>query len=226
MSSRKKKQRPAGKKPKGRRNRSNGVVTTMAKHVEPKYLDTLSLANSIGAGATLFPLSLVPQGDSQSTRVGDFIQPLRLLFNYSLYCVNSDIVTTVRLIFFTWTPDTALVIPTVANILQAPSSANVLSHFNFQTQDNFHILWDRQFQASGIPAAPTVNSNFGATGMSVPLRGKREIEFTPANTTGTNQMYLLALSDSSLTPFPILNFAARLYYEDTIKLGRPATMVK
>jgi len=74
----------------------------LMKLIEPKYFDTLSLANSIGSGGTIFGLSLIPQGATQSERVGDFAQPLRLILNYSLYVVNSDIVTTVRLIFFRW----------------------------------------------------------------------------------------------------------------------------
>lgn len=198
----------------------------MANHVEPKYLDLTSIANSIGAGGTLFLLSAVTQGDTQSSRVGDFIQPLRLLFNYTLYTVNSDIVTTVRMIFFRWIPATSLVVPLIANVLENPSAANVLAHYNFQTQDNYRVLWDRQFQCSGIVAAPTVNSNFGATGMVVPLKRRSEIEFSLGTTLASNHIYLLVLSDSALTPFPILNFVSRLYFEDTIKLGAPAMMVK
>jgi len=194
--------------------------------VEPKYLDVLSVASNIGSGSTLFALSLVPSGDQQSQPVGDFIQPLRLMFNFSLYTVNSDIVTTVRLIFFRWIPSTVLIAPVVASILEAPSAANVLSHFNFQLQDNYKILQERQFQASGITVAPTVASNFGSTGFRVPLSDNPEIEFTQTATTGSNHLYLLAISDSAVTPFPILNFSTRLYYEDTIKAGSPSSMVK
>jgi len=184
--------------------------------IEPKYLDTLSLANSIGSGATIFGLSIIPQGDTQSTRVGDFAQPLRLIFNYSLYTVNSDIVTTVRLIFFRWHVHSAFGAPNVVNLLEAPGSSNVLSHINFQYQNDFDILWDRQYQASGITTAPTVNSNFGATGLEIPLGAHHEIEFALGATTGTDNLYLLAISDSALTPFPILNFSTRLYFEDTV----------
>lgn len=216
-------------KPKhSRKNRKETTKLTrnLVSHVEPKYLDVLSVASNIGSGSSLFALSLVPSGDQQSQRVSDFIQPLRLLFNFSLYTVNSDIVTTVRLIFFRWIPSTALIAPVVASILEAPSAANVLSHFNFQLQDNYKILLERQFQASGITVAPTVNSNFGATGFGISLKDNPEIEFTLTATTGSNHLYLLAISDSAVTPFPILNFSTRLYYEDTIKLSGPNSMVR
>jgi len=192
---------------------------------EVKYFDLLSLANSIGAGATLFPLSIVPQGSAQSTRVGDFIRTRRLVFNYSLYTVNSDIVTTVRLIFFRWHPSTALAFPVVANILESPVSSNVLSHYNFQLQEDYTVLWERQYNVAGTTTAPTVTSSIGATGQSVPLKGNNNIDFSLASTMGSNLIYLLAISDSSLTPFPLLNFSTRLYYEDTVK-GSTAKMIK
>jgi len=188
----------------------------LMKLIEPKYFDTLSLANSIGSGGTIFGLSLIPQGATQSERVGDFAQPLRLILNYSLYVVNSDIVTTVRLIFFRWHIHSAFGPPNIVNLLEAPASSNVLSHLNFQYQNDFDILWDRQFQASGITTAPTVNSNFGATGLNIPLGAHQEIEFALGATTATDHLYLLAVSDSALTPFPILNFCTRLYYGDTV----------
>jgi len=213
-------------KPGGRKRKATNVIRTLISHVEPKYFDITSLANSVGAGGTIFPLSPVPQGAAQSDRVGDFIQPRKWMFNYTLYTVNSDIVTTVRMIFFRWVPTTALIFPVLANILESPVSGNVLSHYNFQTQDNYEVLWERQFQCSGITVAPTVNSNFGATGMVVPLRSNSEIEFTLGATTGANQLFLLVLSDSALTPFPILNFVSRLYFEDTIKAGAPSGMPK
>jgi hypothetical protein len=147
------------------------------------------------------------------------------MFNFTLYTVNSDIVTTIRLIFFRWVPNDVLLSPLIANILEAPVSSNVLSHFNFQLQDNYSVLYERQFQASGITVAPTVNSNFGATGLNIPLGINTVIEKTLANSLGTNELYLLAVSDSALTPFPLLNFSSRLYYEDTVREA-PKNLVK
>jgi hypothetical protein len=185
--------------------------------VEPKYFDTLSVANSIGSGGTIFPLCGIPQGDSQSSRVGDFVSPLEMLFNFSLYTVNTDIITTVRLIWFKWRPSTATTTITVASILEAPSSSNVLSHFNFQLQQQYQVLHERQFACSGTTTNPTVNSNFGATGLPIPIGGQ-SMEYSLGSVNGTNQFFLLAISDSALTPFPILNFSNRLYYEDTVKV--------
>jgi len=196
----------------------------LIKQIEPKYFDFLSLANSVGAGATLFALGGIPQGNTQSERIGDFVRVTKLVLNYSLYIVNSDIVTTIRIILFRWIPATQLVLPVVGDILEAPSSSNVLSHFNFQTQDNYEVLWEKQFRASGTTTAPTVNSNFGATGLTLPVGKFPNQEYNLGGVFGTGQLYFLAISDSALTPFPIWNFSLRTYYEDTIRV-KPHRMV-
>jgi hypothetical protein len=198
----------------------------MIRALEPKFLDITSIANSVGAGGTIFNLSPVSQGASQSDRIGDFIHTLKLYFNFTLYCVNSDIVTTIRLIFFRWIPNGTLLSPALGNILQNPSAANVLSHFNFQYQQNYRVLKDMHFQASGITVAPTVSSNFGQVDMPINLGGNKEIEFTPGANLGTNQLYLCAISDSSLTPFPILNFVSRLYFEDVMRTENVPKLLK
>jgi len=190
-----------------------GVIS----RTEPKFFDQISLANSIGAGATIFPFSGVPQGVSQSQRVGDFIHVRALLLNYSLYIVNADIVTSVVIILFRWIPNTISLPPAVALLLQNPSSANCLSQYNFSNQQNYQILWQRQFRGSGIVTSPTTMSNFGQRGLRMPIRKGFDQEFAPGNVDGTNQLFWLCISDSSLTPFPILNFDSRIYYEDTIR---------
>jgi len=205
------------------RNRG-GKIPKMLKGAEPKYFDFLSVANSIGAGSTFFGLVGIPQGVAQSQRVGDFIQPLRLLFNFSLYTANTDIITTVRLIFIRWRPSD-IVAPVIANILETPASANVLSHFNFQLQESYDVLWDRYFSASGLATAPTVASNFGGNHLNIPLKKNPEIDFGLGLQSSVNAIYLIAISDSSLAPFPQLNFNARLYYEDTIR-DHPKALVK
>jgi len=215
------------KNAKSTKRKKQKLSVSLIDKVEVKYFDVLSLANSIGAGSTLFPLCQVPQGATQSERVGDFILPRKLLFNFTLYTVNSDIVTTLRMIFFRWVPSTGLSVPVVADILQSPAASNVLSHFNFNLQDNYEILLDWQIDQAGVPAAPTVTSNIGRTGMSIKLGSKREIEFALGSSSGmTNQIYLMMLSDSSVTPFPILNFSTRLYFEDTIRSRPLNRMVK
>jgi len=209
-----KKRRPIGLG----RNNQPGRIRSIVAAIEKKYFDYLSLANSIGAGSTIFPIQQIPQGNGQSQRVGDFVSICKMIFNFTFYCVNSDIVTTTRLILFRWIPNTGSVTPTVALILEAPSSSNVLSHFNFENQMSYEILWDRTIRSAGIPASPTSTSNVGGTNIILPLGKNRDQQFDLGSTTGASgQMYLMAISDSSLTPFGLLNFSMRTYFEDTVR---------
>jgi hypothetical protein len=200
-----------------KKGKRGAPVRSVIKSIEPKYFDFLSLANSIGAGATLFGVGGVPQGSAQSNRIGDFISVRRLYLNYSLYIANADIVTTVRIILFRWIPNSGLLLPTVAALLEAPSSSNVLSHYNFQNQQNYEVMWEKQFRAVGTATNPTTASNFGATGLSLPVGRNPDQEYGLGATSGSNQLFFLAISDSALTPFPIWNYSLRTYYEDTIR---------
>lgn len=202
-----------------------GARQSIIKSIELKYFDINSIANSIGAGATLFPIDAIPQGVGQSSRVSDFVSTRKVILNYSLYCVNSDIVTTIRIILFRWLPSTSLAFPLVADILESPVSINTLSHYNYQRQAEYDILWERQFRAAGIPTAPTTTSNYGQTGLELPVGRFPDQEFSLGATTGTGQLFFLAISDSALTPFPIWNFSVRTYYEDVVR-QRPRKLVK
>jgi len=213
----KKQQKKRGLRP-GRRGE-------IIKSVETKYFDVLSLGNAIGSGATTFLVDNIPQGVSQSHRIGDFVSIRKIILNYSIYTVNSDIVTTIRLVLFRWVPDNSLHTVVVGDILESPASANTLSHYNFQLQDNYEVLWEKQFQQSGIPTAPTDRSNVGATGLIIPVGKHPDQEFQLGSNSGSNQLYFLAISDSALTPFPILNFSFRFYFEDSIR-AHPHRMVK
>lgn len=180
-----------------------------------KYLDITSLANSIGAGATLQNLGLIPQGDQQNQRIADFARLRKLFFNYSMYIANADIVTTVEIKFYKWIPNTALATPLIANLLQNPAAANSLSHENFEFQQNYQVLWQRRFRAVGTATNPTTAANFGKNNQRIPIGRDPVQKFNPTSSGGSNQLYIMSISDSALTPFPILNYVFRNYFEDT-----------
>jgi len=202
-----------------------GIVHRSMSGIEPKYYDVLSLANNIGAGATLFLLSTIAQGTGQSQRTGDFVRVLRIIHNFNLYCFNSDICTTTRLIFFQWIPSTASFVPLVASILEAPASSNVYSHLNFQIQSNYRVLKDTSYRQAGTATAPTDTSVMGLTGESIPIGPNPEIEFGLGVTSGTCHYFVLAISDSVVAPFPQYSFSIRIYYED-VERASPHRMVK
>jgi len=180
-----------------------------------KYLDITSLANSIGSGATLQNLGLIPQGDQQNQRIADFARLRKLYYNYSMYIANADIVTTVETKFYKWIVNTALATPLIANLLQNPAAANSLSHENFEYQQNYRLLWQHRYRAVGTATNPTTAANFGRNNQRIKIGGDPVQKFNPTVTGGSNQLYIMNISDSALTPFPILNYVFRVYFEDT-----------
>jgi hypothetical protein len=190
------------------------VVKSPIKAVT-KWLDITSLANSIGSGATLQNLGLIPQGDQQNQRIADFARLRKIFYNYSMYIANADIVTTVETKFYKWIVNTALATPLIANLLQNPAAANSLSHENFEYQQNYRLLWQRRYRAVGTATNPTTAANFGRNNQRIKIGGDPVQKFNPTSTGGSNQLYIMNISDSALTPFPILNYVVRVYFEDT-----------
>jgi hypothetical protein len=194
------------------------IARSMVQHAELKYLDLTTFDANITGGGTVYVLSNVPQGPTQSQRIGDFIQPVRWRVNVTVYQSNADVVATIRLIWFRWIPlNTSTPTPTIANILEAPSSSQCYSQLNFQLQDNYQILSDWVIGMSGTATAPTNSSAFTRFNMKIPLKTNKVIEFNLGTQYGTGQLFLLAISDSSASPYPQLNLNSRLYYEDTVR---------
>jgi len=67
---------------------------------------------------------------------------------------------------------------------------------------------------SGSATNPTATSAMGYFG-EVPLKKTRKrCEFSPGAATGSEQLYILAISDSALPPFPILSLNTRITYKE------------
>lgn len=205
--------------------RVQGPYRSMVARAERKYFDTTSVGNSIGAGATLFAFGGIPQGDNVNSRVGDFACRLDGFLNFSLYIANTDIFTTIVLSVFEWSQNSAFNPPTIAQLFQSPSNVNSLSHWNHENQQLYQVLWQYQFRAVGTATNPTVNSNFGHRNLRIKPGRHRDQQYDLGTVNGTSQLFMLAISDSALTPFPILNFSFRQYFEDSIR-ARPLGYAK
>lgn len=169
-----------------------GIVHRSMSSIEPIYYDISNLTNYIGAGATLNLLSTNAQGAGQSQRIGDFVRVLRIIHNFNLYCFNTDVCTTTRIIIFQWIPLTAVFVPLVALISCIPSSSIVHSHFSYQIRVIIVCLWTHPIVRQEKPLPPLE---------LIPIGPNPEIEFGLGVTSGTCHYYVLAISDSSIIPF-------------------------
>jgi len=110
---------------------------------------------------------------------------------------------------FQWHPNSGLVAPTVGSILQ---TASMLSMYDWQNSNQFIILYDVVHSFAGTDSAPTASTNqlfFGRIGIGQAV--KRSM-FTTAAATGSEQFYLLLISDSLLAPSPNLSGNTRVTY--------------
>jgi len=189
------KQKPQKKKKQQkRRGPRPGRRGKVVRSVETKHSDVHSFCNSSGSGVAIFLVDNIPYGVSQSHDIGDFVSIRKINLNYSIYIVKSDIVTTIIISTFRWVPDNLLQIVVVGDILDSRASAHTLPHYNFRLQENYEVLWEKHFQRSGIPTAPTDCSNVGTTGLIIPV-GKHPDHVQLGSNSGSNQLNCLAISD-------------------------------
>jgi hypothetical protein len=146
------------------------VKAMLNQNIMIKYLDSGLLNQNVTAGGAVSALVNVPQGDTQSQRVGDVIFMSRMEFTFSLEMANADIYATSRIIIFQWFPNT---IPTVASVLESPGSLFCYSNYNFQNKDLYSIHFDKMYHQSGTATAPTESTNVGVKQMRVRIGRKR-----------------------------------------------------
>lgn len=150
------------------------------------------------------------QGDGLSQRSGDQIILKALQFRLSI--IGADNTNKVRIIIFRWSQDNSIGanVPTVNGVLQ---NIDVMSFYNYTSykNDRMTILYDR-----------TVSTTFTDANQVVVLHtlygkklGRKVLEFNAASTLGTNQIYMLLISDSVAISHPTVTGYMQLRYTDS-----------
>jgi hypothetical protein len=176
-----------------------------------KFVDLAQLVSPSNIGSILSGICPIPPGTSASQRTGDTVYWQKLYINYTVATQNVDIFNLVRLIIFQWHPNSALVVPIVTDILQL---ANIYSMYDWQFANQSTILYDRVHCMSGIAGAPCDSGFQGSFGSVSIGQAVKKAEFAPGLTLGSEQLYILVISDSLLVPFPFLNIQTRVIYTD------------
>jgi hypothetical protein len=177
----------------------------------PKELNAIdtSFLQSIDANGTVTKLLMPAQGDGVSERNGDKIWLKRIRLRFSM--IYGDTTNTFRLILFRWTQDNSIPanVPSTLDVLQG---LNALQQYNFthKQANQVHIIYDRTLTLStnGTPNRVIDQVLYGKR------LGKKKIIFDAAITTGTDQIYVLAISDSIAVPHPALAGYVRVEYTD------------
>jgi hypothetical protein len=176
-----------------------------------KYVDIAQSGSISASGSILGGITNISQGISVSQRIGDSILCEKLFMNYTINAQNSDIFSNCRIIVFQWHPNDTLAAPLVTSVLQ---SANIYSMYNWQLSNQYVICYDTIHFMSGLATAPSDSGNQGYFGTVNLSKIQKRVEFTAASTAGSNELFILAISDSVLAPFPLLNILTRLIYSE------------
>jgi hypothetical protein len=175
-----------------------------------KFVDTTATTTITSAGATA-ALTSIAQGNQVGQRDGDMGTLQQFFFNFSCDAANADIFTRSRIILFQWYPNTALIAPVIGNILQ---TASPYAFYNYDLSNQYHIIKDFMISSAGLAAAPTSASSI-FFGDYIDIRScKKRMEWSPASVNGSNQLFLLYVSDSLIAPFPNFVYNSRVVYTD------------
>lgn len=177
----------------------------------PKELNAIdtTFLQSIDANGTVTKLVMPAQGDGVSERNGDKIWLKRI--RVKLAILNADTTNVFRLILFRWTQDNSIPanVPLSIDVLQG---LNALQQYNFthKQANQVHIIYDRLLPLStnGNPIRVIDQVLYGKR------LGKKKIIFDAAIVSGTDQIYVLAMSDSVAAPHPNMAGFIRVEYTD------------
>jgi len=177
-----------------------------------KFIDVGQSFNIPAVGGVINAFCPIAQGLTVNQRTGDTVFWNQLLINYTVSTENADVFNTSRIIIFQWHPNSILAIPAVTDILQ---STIVYSMYDWQFSNQYTILYDRVHVHAGIAGSPCDSGNQGYFGSIPFVRGvKVKAEYAAASTSGSEQFFMLCISDSVIAPFPVLNVQSRVIYND------------
>lgn len=171
----------------------------------------------------------IGQGNTDITRVGDNVEFAGFDMNWEASV--GDTYNVMRMLVIQWRMDDAIDAPTVAKVFDSVSSGSVYSpqyQFLYSDREKYHVLYDKKIlltstyaftSAGGIPVSPSFASytnaiKTGKVHIKPSKKMRAKIQYNPNATTGAYKLYLLVLSDSTVSPNPNFNFAGQIYYRD------------
>lgn len=192
------------------------VKELIKEPMEHKYYeDPITDAFGVPSSGATYQLSLIPQGDTDSTRDGDRLTLTSVNIRGSVYC--GDVTNLIRVIFYQWRPQST---PTITDILSKGADGtniDVYSHYNHDKRSEFKILSDRTYSLAGYgtTVSPYGQDTEKLFNINISKKLIKNLQYVNGSTSvGSNQLWYLAISDSDATPNPTLTFKIRMNYID------------
>lgn len=205
--------RPRGKKLNKREVRQ--VKTIVTRNIEKKYHNVTQAQLGVSTTPYVAQLTSVPQGDTDNDRVGDRLKWEKGYLR--LFVLGGDTYNYLRFIIFQWKPN-ASTVPTAADILLvgAGGAVDYTSQYNHDNRQLFKIMFDQTFKTVGDGSTDTPLQDSSRQHLKRILRIPNKFaQYTAGHTTnGTNQLFMIAISDSSATTHPSIFFTFKIMYRD------------
>jgi hypothetical protein len=194
-------------------NASKSEIKRLAKRIqavssELKYASNVNATyTSISYNGTDFlnPLTLVPQGDSDSNRDGDALKlhSIQVVFAWK---VSTTTPSFVRMCIFQWKPNS---VPVYANVFidQHNTTLAPFTYYNHDLRHQFVILFDEVVEIDTISHPAHLVKKIIMKGFNPNL------QFSAGGTTSTNHIYAFACSDVNAAG-PQLVFHSKITYYD------------
>lgn len=190
-----------------KRDVKNMIKSSMLKVMEPKSFDQGLTANPGNGGTSILQkCTTITQGDTDTSRDGDQLYVEWTEARYNVIVNTTDVSNLVRVIVFCWHLDDGGQAPTASLILQ--SSTTPLSSYNRDS------VKERLFTVLNDGLHAVYSGGIGQISHHYRNQKKFKITYTAGGTTGKNNVYVLAVSDSSVSPFPVLNLYHRTQFLD------------
>lgn len=177
------------------------------------FFDSTQTISPVGAGGVITQINKIPEGFTDSNRIGARVRNTHLLVNQILQNVNQSSVTdvgdTIRTIIF-WDTQSNLGAPAVADVLQ---SASITSFWNWDNQERFVIISDTFCDAPVMTQDAALGSaeNTYSETYDVNLAGAITTYTQGTTNINTNSLNILDISFNAACS---LSRTCRLIYEE------------
>jgi len=163
----------------------------------------------------------VPQGVTDSTRIGDELTMVAVRFRFEILNslgALSDAFNNFRVCIFQWKPNS---VPAAVDVfIPGPSGApDIWSNYGHDFRSQFTILYDETFKTVGNQlAATTPGTAITTTGVQerkISLKfALKKVHYAAGGVTAGNLLYLALVTDSSVVPHPTITYQMKMFFRD------------
>jgi len=206
-----------GRKRKYTRKYRKGGLATKAfvkqqihKNVETKWYELGQTPTGVDWNGAITRLTSVPQGTTDSQRVGDKLTIRGIHIKYQI--TTGDSTQLFRVLVVQWKPNTNLITPGVATLLTGVTLGTVnapLANYVWDYTNQWSILYDKMHRLDAVSKPNVINMK------RVNIKyAKKVVEFFAAGIEGSNHVYMVMVSDSGAGPHPTIAYQTRVLYDD------------